>query len=107
MTTELSGISRLGKRAIMDATTYAKLKAAGIAVDLAMQTKIDPVDNKKTVKNAGFVEVTAPVFDSATGEQTGTTTYVVQIASKEAERAALAKQLADLDAQIADLKGAA
>jgi hypothetical protein len=64
------------------------------------------VDSKKTVKRAGFVEVTVPVFDPATGAQTGTTTYVVQIASKEAERAALVKQLADLDAQIADLKGA-
>jgi len=90
----------------MDATTYAKLKAAGIAVDLETQTKPDPVDSKKTVKQTGFVTLTAPVFDPATGEQTGTTTYIVQIASKEAERAALVKQLADLDAQIADLKGA-
>lgn len=89
-----------------DASQYVKLKAAGKAPSLSVPTKVDPADINKVVADTGYVLMSVPSFDGTTGEQTGSGVMRVQIASKLAERAALVKQLSDLDALIADLKAA-
>lgn len=86
-------------------TEYAALKAAS-KVTFAGGTKqvTDEKNAASTVRDTDAVIVSRPVFDPATGAQTGTTSTTFSISGLEKDIARMQAELAAAQAMLVDLK---